>query len=88
VAEYEFSLARGTHGLVEGDFCHSEPSEVGHTLGRASDSFLPEFMREERRQRMIAALLNRLQVEKEMEPSCGTSGPAKDTPSVGVLACV
>jgi hypothetical protein len=37
---------------------------------------------------MLAAALNRLQVEEEgMEQSGGTSGPANVTPPVGVPPC-
>ena len=85
MAEYELSLVRGTHRLVDGDFYDSEPSDAGYTLGGTSDSSLPEFAREERRQRMLAAALSRLRAEEEkMEQSCGTSGPAKILPPVGV----
>lgn len=81
VAEYELSLDRGTHRLVEGDFYDSESS--GYSIGGPSGASLPEFAREERRQRMLAAALNRLRIEEEeLEQSCGTSGPAKIT-SVG-----
>ena len=84
VAEYELSLARGTHRLVDGDFYDSEPSGAGYTLNGPPDSSLPEFAREERRQRMLAAALSRLRTEEEeMEQSCGTSGPAKVMPPVG-----
>jgi len=72
-----FSLVRGTHRLVEGDFYDPESSGIGGTSG----SSFPEFAREERRQRMLAAALDRLRVEEEeLEQSCGTSGPAKVTP--------
>jgi len=84
VAEYELSSVRGTHRLVEGDIYDPEPSDAGYTLDGTSDSPLPEFAREERRQRMLAAALSRLQAEEEqMEQSCGTSGPAKILPPVG-----
>ena len=87
MAEYEFSLARGTHRLVDGDFYESEPSDAGRSFGGTPDASLPEFAREERRQRMLAAALNRLRTEEEeMEHSCGTSGPAKIIPQVGTLA--
>ena len=77
MTEYELSLAQGTHRLVDGDFYEPE------ALGRTSDSSLPEFEREERRQRVLAAALNRLRTEEEeLEQSCGTSGPAKITPPV------
>jgi len=78
VAEYELSLDRGTHRLVDGDYY--EPDSSSGVSG-TSDSPLPEFEREERRQRMLAAALNRLRTEEEeLEQSCGTSGPAKITP--------
>lgn len=82
MAEYELSLDQGTHRLIEGDFYDSESSGAGYdTLGGLSDTSLPEFAREERRQRMLAAALNRLRIEEEeLEQSCGTSGPAKITP--------
>lgn len=83
--EYELSLARGAHRLVDGDFYDSDTSGAGYTPGGTPDSSLPEFAREERRQRMLAAALNRLRTEEEeMEQSCGTSGPAKIMPPVGV----
>ncbi|KAF9784985.1 WLM domain-containing protein [Thelephora terrestris] len=81
VAEYEFSLDRGTHKLVEGDFYDPELSGAGYALGGSPGASLPEFAREERRQRMLAAALNRLRTEEEeMEQSCGTTGPAKAAP--------
>jgi len=84
VAEYELSSVRGTHRLVDRDFYDPEPPGTGYTLGGTLDPSLPEFAREERRQRMLAAALSRLQTEEEeMEQSCGTSGSAKITPPVG-----
>lgn len=82
MAEYELSLDRGAHRLIDGDYYEPESSGAGGT----SDSLLPEFEREERRQRMLAAALNRLRTEEEeLEQSCGTSGPAKITPPVSAL---
>jgi hypothetical protein len=46
---------------------------------------LPEFSREERRQRVLVAASARLQVEGEMEQSCGISGPAKIALTVGAV---
>lgn len=82
MAEYELSMDRGTHRLIDGDYYEPESPGVGGT----SDSPLPEFEREERRRRMLAAALNRLRTEEEeLEQSCGTSGPAKITPPVGAF---
>ena len=84
MAEYELSLDRGTHRLIDGDYY--EPVSSSGVDG-TSDSPLPEFEREERRQRMLAAALNRLRTEEEeLEQSCGTSGPAKITPPVSTLS--
>jgi len=83
VTEYELSLARGTHRLADGDFYDSESPAADHTLGGSSSSSLPEFAREERRQRVLAAALDRLRAEEEeLEQSCGTSGPARVMPPV------
>ena len=83
VTEYELSLAQGARRLVDGDYYDPELSAAGYTLGGTSNSPLPEFGREERRQRMLAAALHRLRVEEEeLEQSCGTSGPAKVMPPV------
>ena len=83
MADYELSLARGAHRLIDGERYEPESPGAGSALGGTPDPSLPEFEREERRQRMLAAALNRLQVEEEeLEQSCGTSGPGKITPPV------
>lgn len=85
MADYELSLARGAHRLIDGERYEPESLGAGSALGGTPDSSLPEFEREERRQRMLAAALDRLRVEEEeLEQSCGTSGPGKITPPVSV----
>ena len=86
MANYELSLDRRTHRLVEGDFCDPKPSEAEYILGGASGPFFPECSREERRQLMLLAVLSRLLAEEEVDENCGTSGPSMVTPQVGVPA--
>ncbi|KAJ7641489.1 WLM-domain-containing protein [Roridomyces roridus] len=81
VAAFERAAAEGTHRLQGGDMY--EPDELenvaltSHVLGGSSSEYLAADCPEERRRRMLAATLSRLQKqEEELENSCGTAGPA------------
>ncbi|KAJ7280377.1 WLM-domain-containing protein [Mycena rebaudengoi] len=81
VAEYERSVAQGTHRLQTGDMYEPEALEnealTSHVLGGAGRSVDGEPV-EDRRRRMLEAALGRLKKEEEeIENSCGTAGPAE-----------
>ena len=80
VAEYERSVAQGTHYLSEsasGDIYEPSSDDLGvhsHVLGGSTTpSSQGAFSIEERRRRTLEATLRRLQKEEEeIEHSCGT----------------
>ena len=91
VAEFERSVAEGTHRLAssgevfEPPFSHLEAEAQSYVLGgSASASSMPPAgeSQEDRRRRVLEATMRRLRKEEEeVEMSCGTAGPGTGTNS-------
>ncbi|KAL4247877.1 hypothetical protein ABKN59_007486 [Abortiporus biennis] len=90
VAEYERSVAQGTHSLgsldvyepgLEADAYSQILGRGSYVLGGGTSTSTPLAVanesREDRRRRLLQATMNRLQKEEEeLEQSCGTAGPS------------
>jgi hypothetical protein len=51
-----------------------------HVLGGSGEASIPlNESREDRRQRVLQATMNRLREEEELEQCCGTAGPSANT---------
>ena len=81
VAQYEASVRQGTHTFGSGGTyepgsadAEMEAEATVHVLGGSSTASSVDLSREERRQRVLDATLNRLKAEEaEIEDKCGTT---------------